>query len=170
MSPRREPGADAVVRNALLSSYGTRMYQYQDTERYFAQVAGGLEALGAEELEALGATDVASVYRGVHFNAAPAVLYRVNYEARLPTRVLAPLISFGCHSPDYLYRTAQTLDWTDFLTAGQTFAVFANVSNSKIRHSKYAALRVKDAIVDQFRKQTGRRPSVDTRDPDVWVN
>ena len=145
-------------------------YQYQETQRYFAQIAGGTEALGAEELTELGATDAAPAYRGVYFTADAATLYRVNYCARLATRVLAPLTAFGCHNPDYLYRTARGIDWSDFLTLDRTFAVFANVSNSKIRHSKYAALRLKDAVVDQFRERTGARPSIDTRDPDVWLN
>ena len=146
------------------------MYHYQETPRFFAQIAGGTEDLGAKELSELGAHDVMTAYRGVYFNADPATLYRINYCSRLVTRVLAPLTSFGCHNPDYLYRRARDLDWTDFLSLDDTFAVFANVSNSKIRHSQYAALRVKDAIVDQFRDRTGRRPDVDARDPDVWIN
>lgn len=146
------------------------MYKYQEFARYFAQIAGGIEELGMEELEELGATNAAPAYRGLYFDAEPATLYRINYCSRLVTRVLAPLTSFGCHDADYLYRTAGDVDWSDFLTVDQTFAVFANVTNSKIDHSKYAALRLKDAIVDQFREKTGRRPSVDTRDPHVWFN
>ncbi|MEX0599711.1 MAG: THUMP domain-containing protein [Rhodothermales bacterium] len=146
------------------------MYKYQEFGRYFAQIAGGTEELGAEELEALGAINTATAYRGLYFDADPEVLYRINYCSRLVTRVLAPLTSFGCHDEDYLYRTAMEVDWSDFLNVDQTFAVFANVTHSKISHSKYAALRLKDAIVDQFRERTGKRPSVDTRDPHVWFN
>ena len=146
------------------------MYKYQEFGRYFAQIAGGSEDLGAAELHELGARDTGTAYRGVHFTADPEALYRINYGARLITRVLAPLTSFGCHDPDYLYRAARALSWDDFLTLDRTFAVYANVSNSRIRHSKYAALRVKDAIVDHFREATGRRPSVDVHDPDVWFN
>ena len=146
------------------------MYQYQETPRFFAQIARGTEDLGAEELATLGAQHIAPAYRGLYFDATPEALYRINYCSRLLTRVLAPLMSFHCHNPDYLYRTAGSVAWTDFLSVDETFAVFANVSNSKIRHSKYAALRVKDAIVDQFRDQFGVRPSIDTRNPDVWIN
>lgn len=146
------------------------VYKYQEYRRFFAQVAGGLEEMGAAELESLGATELATAYRGVHFDSDPEALYRINYGARLPTRVLAPLTSFNCHDPDYLYRTARGVQWDKFLTLDQTFAVYANVTNSRIRHSKYAALRVKDAIVDHFREQTGSRPNVDVHDPDVWFN
>lgn len=146
------------------------VYQYQEFPRYFAQIARGTEELGMEELAELGATNIAAAYRGLYFDADQATLYRINYCSRLVTRILVPLTSFHCHNPDYLYRTAKEIPWTDFMTVDQTFAVFANVSNSKIRHSKYAALRVKDAIVDGFREKTGRRPNVDTRHPDLWVN
>ncbi len=146
------------------------MYKYQEFPRYFAQIAGGSEALGAAELSGLGASETSEAYRGAYFNADHETLYRINYCSRLVTRVLAPLTSFNCHDADYLYRITRDIDWSDFLELENTFAVFANVSNSKIGHSKYAALRVKDAIVDQFRDRTGRRPSIDTRDPDLWLN
>jgi putative N6-adenine-specific DNA methylase len=118
----------------------------------------------------LGARDVKPGYRGLYFCADNAALYRINYCARLMTRVLAPLISFDCHSAKYLYRRTGEIAWGDLLSLADTFAVTANVSNSAIRHSRYAALRVKDAIVDQFRERTGKRPSVETVDPDVWIN
>lgn len=146
------------------------MYKYQEFSRYFAQIAGGSEEIGAQELRELGAEDPSIAFRGVHFSADAATLYRINYCSRLPTRILAPLTSFNCHSADYLYRTAREVEWQDFLNEDDSFAVFANVSNSKIRHSQYAALRVKDAVVDQFRDRTGRRPAVDTRNPEVWIN
>lgn len=146
------------------------MYKYQEHPRYFAQLAGGIEDIGADEVTELGASDTSPSYRGCYFDADDETLYRINYLSRLVTRVLAPLTSFGCHSTDYLYRTLREFEWTDFLGVDDTFAVFANVSNSKIRHSKYAALRVKDAVVDTFREATGRRPNVDTRDPHVWFN
>lgn len=146
------------------------MYQYQQTHRYFAQIAGGLEETGEEELTELGATDIAPAYRGLYFDAAAATLYRINYQTRLLTRVLAPLITFDCHSDRYLYKTARSIDWTDFLSLDKTFAIFANVSGSNISHSKFAALRLKDAIVDDFRDRTGQRPNIDTRNPDVWLN
>ena len=146
------------------------MFLYQQTGRYFAQIAGGLEELGARELNDLGATSVQPAHRGLHFVADRAALYRINYRARLVSRVLAPLIAFRCHTADYLYRKVSEVDWTALLSTEQTFAVFANVANSKIAHSQYAALRVKDAVVDQFRSRLGCRPSVDPREPDLWIH
>src|SRR5207237_3953663 len=73
-------------------------------------------------------------------------------------------------TPEELYEAVQTLDWSRFLTPGHTLAVDANVRDSHITHSKYAALKVKDAICDQFVAKVGRRPSVDVEEPMVGLN
>ncbi len=146
------------------------MFTYQKTNRYFAQIAQGLEQLGAEELEALGAEEVKTSFRGVYFNADPATLYRVNYMSRLCTRVLAPILSFDCHSTKYLYKTARKIKWEQLLDKDTTFAIKASVAESKISHSQYASLCLKDAIVDYFRDREGSRPSIDKKDPDIWFH
>ena len=146
-------------------------YLYQEHRTFFAQVAHPIEALGGAELEELGATNVDPGYRGVHFSADASTLRRIVYCARIPTRVLAPLVTFDCHSDRYLYKRAcEEVDWMSLIGVEKTFAIFATVSNSRISHSKYAALKLKDAIVDTIRKETGSRPSVDRHSPDVSLN
>ena len=146
------------------------MYRYQETQRYFAQAADDIKDIAEQELRTLGARETSPTYRGIYFNASPKVLYTINFYARLITRVLAPLTSFRCHSDRYLYKKAGEIEWQDFLDPSQTFAVFASVANSRLRHSQFAALRLKDAVVDSFRAATGVRPSIDTRQPHVWIN
>jgi putative N6-adenine-specific DNA methylase len=146
------------------------MYEYQKSGRYFAQVADDIKEIAESELVELSATDTSHSYRGIYFNADPESLYRINLHSRLINRVLAPLKSFDCHSDNYLYQVAQQIRWEDFLDPDLTLAVFANVSQSNINHSKFAALRLKDAIVDYFRDRTGKRPTIDTRNPDLWLN
>lgn len=146
------------------------MFEYIKTQGYFAQVAGGMEELGAKELASLGARKVVPEFRGIRFQADKNILYRVNYNARLISRVLAPLKHFSCDSEKVLYRMAKAIDWPLIFNPGHTFAVFANVSRSKITHSKYAALCVKDAIADRFRDRFGKRPDVDRISPDLWIN
>ncbi len=146
------------------------MFAYQQHGRYFAVTAEGIEELAAEELRQLGARDVQVAYRGLHFAADRPTLYRITYCSRLATRILAPLAAFGCHSTDTLYRKARLIPWKEIMGVDQTLAVFANLSNSKMRHSQYAALCLKDAVVDYFREECGRRPNVERNDPDVWLN
>ncbi len=146
------------------------MHRYQEDPRYFAQVGGGVEDAAAVELAQLGARDIEPAVRGVFFRADPHALYGVVYASPLVQRVIAPLAQFRCHTPDYLYRRTREIDWREFLRPGQTFAVFANVSQSKLQDSRFAALRVKDAVCDRLREDTGSRPDIDTEDPDLWIS
>lgn len=145
-------------------------FEYQKSRRFFAQIAHRMEDMGKVELEELGAGDVIAAYRGLYFNADNKTLYTVNYQTRLITRVLAPLLTFDCHSTDYLYKIAKSIPWNEIFNTDDTFAVYATVSDSKITHSKYASLRLKDAIVDYFKDLTGDRPNVEKQTPAVWIN
>ncbi|MCP5048602.1 MAG: class I SAM-dependent RNA methyltransferase [bacterium] len=146
------------------------MLEYREKHRFFAQTQRGLEPVALEELEELGAVHCKESYCGVYFQASAPELYKINYCARTIMRVLAPLLSFPCSSDQVLYEKARRFQWSDLFTVHKTFAVTANVSNSRITHSRYAALKLKDAVADHFRENHGKRPNVDTRDPDVRLN
>ncbi|MBU1099114.1 MAG: class I SAM-dependent RNA methyltransferase [Bacteroidetes bacterium] len=146
------------------------MFEYQKENLFFAQVTGQMEEMCEQELIALGATNTRPVYRGIYFNAEKADLYKIIYTSRLITRVLAPLTSFYAKDTDALRRTAFKFSWDDFLSLKDTFAITASVSNSKITHSKYAALCLKDSIADYFTAKKGKRPNVETKSPDVRFN
>ena len=147
------------------------MFMYQATGAYFAQTAGGLEELAARELADLGAAEVRTVPRGLEFVCDRSALYRINYASRLVSRVLAPLTRFDVKSGEDLYLKAKQIDWTHLLRLDQTFAVRANVSRSVIDNSHFAALKLKDVVVDMFRKRyRGKRPNIDTEDPDLPIN
>ena len=146
------------------------VYQYQKDGRYFAQVADSLKEAGAKELAELGAEDVRPEFSGIHFRADKSALYRINYLTRLLSRCLAPLISYACPDTDTLYQKAKQVEWQDFFAKGNTFAVSGNVSDSAISHSKFAALRLKDAVADYFKEKTGQRPDVSVRNPDILLN
>jgi putative N6-adenine-specific DNA methylase len=144
-------------------------YTYQQN-RYFIKIADGIQDACAEELAELGAGDITLAFRSIHFKAVKSRLYRINYSTRLASRCLAPLTSFTCHDTDMLYKKAKQIHWEDFFTEGRTFAVSATVSSRNISHSKYASLRLKDAIADYFREKTGRRPDVSVRNPDILLH
>jgi len=61
-------------------------YKYQQDSGYFAQIAEGVKEAGAQELAELGAQDITLDFRGIHFKADKATLYRINYlnSIRLP--------------------------------------------------------------------------------------
>lgn len=146
------------------------MFSYQKNNRFFAQIAEGFEEIATQELQDLGAEEIKPVYHGLYFTATLKDLYRINYYSRFCTHILAPLLRFDCHSTKYLHKTAIKMPWEELLSVDQTFAIAATVGNSKIRHSQYAALCLKDAIVDYFRNLSGARPSIDRRNPHLWLD
>ncbi len=135
-----------------------------------AKTFSGLEEVLASELKTLGAEDVKVLLRAVSFSGDKHLMYLSNYSCRTALRILVPIAEF--HAPDEgrLYREIHKIEWENFFSPDQTFAIDANISNSGISHSKYAALKAKDAIADRFRKYSGRRPSVDTANPDLQIN
>jgi len=145
-------------------------FNYQHNNRFFAQIADGMEEMGSQELQQLGAQDVKTTFRGLYFTADKEALYRINYFARIISRVFAPILTFDCHATKYLYKTARTIPWANLFGLDETFVISANVSNSKIRHSQYAALVLKDAIVDTFREMYNARPDVARINADICFN
>jgi putative N6-adenine-specific DNA methylase len=138
--------------------------------RFFATCARGIEPVLAAELRNLGAAEVETGRGGVHFSGDRDLLYRANLWLRTAVRVLWPILNVSVSSPDDLYEAVRSVDWARYLTADHTIAVDCNVRDSQITHSRYAALRTKDAICDQFLERTGRRPSVDVTEPMVGLN
>ncbi len=138
--------------------------------KFFATCARGLEKILADELVAIGADHVEPGRGGATFHGDLATLYRANLWLRTAVRVLWPVLEATVRSPEQLYEAVRTIDWSKWLTPDHTIAVDSNVRDSGITHSKYAALKVKDAICDQFVDRMGRRPSVDVESPMFGFN
>jgi putative N6-adenine-specific DNA methylase len=94
----------------------------------------------------------------------------VNLWARTIFRVLVTLREFPCPDADRLYQEVQKIDWEQYLQSDSTLAVNATGGNRQLNHTHFTALQVKNAIVDQQRRQSGERSSVDTENPDVLIN
>ncbi|SPD75406.1 Ribosomal RNA large subunit methyltransferase K/L (Includes: 23S rRNA m2G2445 methyltransferase; 23S rRNA m7G2069 methyltransferase) [uncultured Desulfobacterium sp.] len=137
----------------------------------FATCPKGLEELLAAELEALGVEGPRQTRAGVHFEGDLTTAYRVCLWSRLANRVFMPLADFTAKTTDELYEQVRLhVNWYDHMDVGGSLAVDFSAAGSNRFHSHYAALRIKDAIVDQFNDRFGRRPSVDTERPDIRIN
>ncbi len=137
---------------------------------FFASCPKGLEYLLVDELKALAALDVHEGLAGVYFRGELEAGYRACLWSRLASRVLLPIAEFGAEDGDALYAGALAIDWAQHLDVQTSFAVAAVGKTHGVNHSQYAALRVKDAIVDQFRSNGGERPNVDTENPALRVH
>ena len=135
--------------------------------RFTARTLEGLEWVMARELEAVGAHDLRVGRRTIEFSAPPGhereTLCRAVLESRAAIRVLEPLGRFTVDSPDSLYRAMQEVDWTEQLKVADSLRVDAAIHDTFLTHSLYAAQIVKDAVVDQLRTPSGKRPNVQLR-------
>jgi len=130
----------------------------------------GFEDILVEELKGLGAQDVVKGNRMVSFYGDKGFMYKSNLCLRTALKVLKPIAEKKVHNPDTLYKFVQEIDWSKHMVANDTLAVYATVNSDNFNHSKYVALKVKDAIVDQFRDKTGDRPNIDTERPDLSIS
>jgi 23S rRNA (guanine2445-N2)-methyltransferase / 23S rRNA (guanine2069-N7)-methyltransferase len=138
--------------------------------KFFVACAKSLEYLLADELLALGAEKATATTAGVNVEGEPALAYRAMLHSRLASRVLWPLADIACENEQDLYQGVHAIDWSAHIAPEGTLSVDAHVSGTAITHERYAAQRVKDAIVDRIRAAHGVRPSVDTDHPDLRIN
>jgi len=130
----------------------------------------GLEDILADELKSLGAKSIRVMNRSVSFNGGRNMIYRANLWCRTAIRILRTIKTFRVSSDTGFYKNILDIDWSKFLSPDGTLAVDAVINNSVFDNSHYVAQRVKDAVVDRFRKETGRRPSVDLANPGLRIN
>lgn len=130
----------------------------------------GLEPVLAKELTQLGANNVQIGRRMVSFTGDKELMYRANFQLRTAIRVLKPISHFKASSADDVYNKVKEIDWTQYLSLEKTFAVDSVVFSEEFKHSKFVSYKVKDAIVDQFRENTGKRPNISVSNPDIRLN
>lgn len=130
----------------------------------------GLEPVLAKELTQLGANEVQIGRRMVSFMGDKEMMYRANFQLHTAIRILKPIKHFKALSADDVYREVQKIDWSEYIGLDKTFAVDSVVFSEEFRHSKFVAYKVKDAIVDQFREKTGKRPNISVANPDIRLN
>ena len=135
-----------------------------------AKTMVSLEEVLADELTALGAENVVPLTRAVEFEGDMRLLYRVNYCCRTALAILKPFAEFEANNEQELYDQVYKIRWEKILDCDGTFMIDSTTSGEIFTHSYYAALKTKDAIVDRFRRNFGKRPSIDTEQPQYKFN
>jgi putative N6-adenine-specific DNA methylase len=134
---------------------------------FFAVSSKGLIEVLESELKALGLTTTSRKPSGVGFESNWEGCYKANLHLRTATRILKPILDFPAYQYEELYDNVLKHDFTKYIDPNGTIAVDAVVRESKLSDQRMIALKVKDAIVDQFRDKFGVRPNVDTKNP--WL-
>ncbi len=136
-----------------------------------AKTMHGLEDVLIKELECLGAKEIKKQIRAVEFHGDKNLLYKSNICLRTALRILKPITFFKIKNENDLYRRTKEIKWEDYISLNDTFLINSTISNSnKFNHTQYISLKVKDAIVDQFREKYGRRPSINKFSPTILIN
>ena len=136
---------------------------------FFVTAPHGTEDLLMAEIDALGAKRISSIRSGAAFFGSLATAYRICLWSRVASRVFLPLVRFQATSADQLYAGARDFAWENHMSPSDTFAVDCSLHRSQISHSRFAALRVKDGVVDRFRDRCGQRPSVEVNLPGIRI-
>lgn len=135
-----------------------------------AKTLFGFEELLAKELRNLGAQDIKIGVRNVSFAGDKGFMYKANLGLRTAIKILKPIKTFKVVSEQDLYEKVKSISWENYLKPSGSLAVDATVHSHVFTHSKYIALKTKDAVVDRFRDKAGERPNVDLRFPDLKIN
>lgn len=150
--------------NTSLTTHDTPLHEF------YASCPEDFEAALADELRGMGLRQVRPLKGRVAFAGSPADAERACLWSRLASRIFVVLGRFACADAEDLYEATRSIAWECILRAGATIAVTARGTNDELRNSHFAALRVKDALCDRMLEVEGRRPNVDTDDPDARIS
>jgi putative N6-adenine-specific DNA methylase len=142
-------------------------------EKNFKMIAKtffGFEEILAKELVQLGGQKVEIGTRMVSFYGDKGFMYKANLSLRTAIKILIPIHSFKLLNDNSLYTGVKSIDWSQYITEHQTFVVDVTLYSEHFNNSQYVGLKTKDAIVDQFRETTEKRPSIDKDFPDLRVH
>jgi putative N6-adenine-specific DNA methylase len=140
------------------------------THQFFAPCPRGLAPALAEELAELGAKDTVAADAGVSFSGPYDLIYITNLHSRIASRILWRVSQFPYAKEDDIYQGASAVRWSSYFNADRTFKIDTNAHKSPVKSLDFITLRVKDAVADQFRAAMGKRPSVESRNPDVRLH
>lgn len=141
-----------------------------DQYNLIAKTFAGLEDTLSEELKLAGCENITPSKRAVEFTGDNEAIYKANYLCRTALRILKTIKIFKAANEDELYNGVAAIDWSEIFDVNDTFAIDSVVNSRYFRHSKFVALKAKDAIVDGFRSRFNERPSIDTEDPTIRIN
>lgn len=137
--------------------------------KLIARTFAGLEDLLEREITDLGGENVRAHKRAVSFTGDQKLMYKVNMFSRVALDVLTPIAKFEAKNPEHFYKEIMKIKWGTYMSADATFFISTIVYSSIFTHSQFVALKAKDAIVDQFREETGERPDIDKSRPDLRI-
>jgi len=134
------------------------MTLFTETAPILVTCPKGMAGFLASELTGLGLPGGETLDAGALTRGTLEDCMRLNLHLRTGHRVLRELKRFDAPGPDALYSTARTIDWERYIPVDGYFRVDASIRDTGVTDSRFAAVRVKDAVADRFMDRFGRRP------------
>ncbi|HPE76120.1 MAG TPA: class I SAM-dependent RNA methyltransferase [Draconibacterium sp.] len=139
--------------------------------RLVAKTSFGLENVLADEIKAIGGQNITLGNRAVFYEGDLKIIYKSNYFLRTALRVLKEIEFFHFKNVEQFYLKCKNFEWKHHFGVEQSFVIHSTVGNSKdFTNSMFASLKAKDAIADYFRNKIGKRPNVDTENPEIVID
>jgi 23S rRNA G2445 N2-methylase RlmL len=137
---------------------------------FYASCPQGMADLVEKELQSFGLKTWEKTAGGVVFESNWAGCYKANLNSRYASRILKPVLDFPAYQNDELYHNIRKHDFTKYIKPDQTLAIDVVVKDCKLNDQRFVAMKIKDAIVDQFREKFGVRPDVDSKEHDLRIH
>ena len=141
---------------------------------FFCPCPRGLEAALAEELGEIALQSKTlkvhnQVPGGVHCSGALDDSYRINLHSRIASRVLLRIAHGKYVNENDIYDLTLAQPWEEWFDLDCTIRVDLTAIKSPLKSLEFTTLKIKDAVCDRFRDLYSKRPSVNTRTPDMRI-
>ena len=130
----------------------------------------GFEETLKEELLEYGYDQIEILNRAVQIRGTWKDVYYLNLHSRCSISILVEIASFKIKTKNDLYQSASKIKWSNIFDVNKTFAVKGAIYSDIFTNTHYPYLLVKDAIVDHFRDETGDRPNIEIKRPQVLID
>ncbi|GGF38799.1 THUMP domain-containing class I SAM-dependent RNA methyltransferase [Echinicola rosea] len=111
-----------------------------------------------EELIAHGFKPLKVERTSIELSASMNECIYLNMHLRVASHVLFEIKTFYLHHARDIYRRVKNIPWEEYIDNDTYFSVVSHVENESVNNPLIVNVKVKDAIVDRFRENTGKRP------------
>jgi putative N6-adenine-specific DNA methylase len=135
------------------------MQIFEISSRIIITCSNRLSPYLEKEVRELGFKPERIFKTGVELKGTLQDCIKLNLNVRCASQVLFSVKEFKAFNADDLYKVLFQMEWENIIPAEGYFSITSNVDNETINNSLFANVKVKDAIVDRFRNETGQRPN-----------
>lgn len=118
----------------------------------------GMAPFLAQELDELGYDVLKELDAGVLVEGTMEDAMLLNLHLRTAHRILFELERFRARDADEMNRAVNRIPWETIMDVDGYLSVASSVRNDTVNDTRFANVRIKDAVVDRFMEHFGKRP------------